>query len=427
MINNINNIVWIVTTILIVFVGIYFGISLKFPQFKFKKIIKSFNEGNTNKKGLDSFKSLTLALGARIGVGSLSGIAIGIVNGGPGVVFWLWLSCLLCIPNSFVESSLAVKFHERDGEFFKGGPAYYIRKGLHNNWLANLYAVVLAFCYLGGLLAIQCNTIAASVSFEYNIRLIVGIIVGVLTFIVIYKGLSSISEFSAKFVPFMGIIYMLFAFIFIIINIKNLPMAIVSIFREAFNFKAFGWGLLSSAIVIGVQRGVVSSECGIGTGAIASGTSDSKVATNQGYLQMFGVYFTIFVVCTSTALIVLTSGINTGDFIGTNGIELLSSALTDKLGVIGEIGLIFAVISFAFSTILSGYYYGENNVKYLFGKLSKKTLLFLKLFVLAVLIYGAVMNPSDLWDIVDIGIGILSLINVYALFRLRKEMKEEME
>ena len=109
-----------------------------------------------------------------------------------------------------------------------------------------------------------------------------------------------------------------------------------------------------------------------------------------------------------------------------NGMSI-SCALTDKLGIVGEVGLIFAVISFAFSTILSGYYYGENNVKYLFGKLSKKTLLFLKLFVLAVLIYGAVMNPSDLWDIVDIGIGILSLINVYALFRLRKEMKEEME
>ena len=266
--------------------------------------------------------TLTLALAARIGVGSLAGIALGIYKGGIGVVFWIWLSSLITLPNSFVESTLAVIFHERDGKYYIGGPAYYINKGLGLRKLAIVYAAIIFICYIGGFLAIQSNTIASSMKSYLDISpTVTGIVISIISYFIISHGLKRIANFTSLLVPFMGIAYMIVALVIIIMNINMIPSIIGDIFKAAFNFKALGWGIISS-IIIGVQRGIFSSEAGMGTGAVASGTSDTKYPCKQGYIQMLGVYFTTFVICTSTVFVILTSNINLNSFTNPNGKNL---------------------------------------------------------------------------------------------------------
>ena len=423
----INTFFWIIATVLLISCGLYYTFSLKFVQFNFKKIISSMQKGHTTKDSISPFKTLTLALAARIGVGSLAGIALGIYKGGIGVVFWIWLSALITLPNSFVESMLAVIFRERDGKYYIGGPAYYINKGLGLKKLSSIYAIIIFLCYIGGFLAIQSNTIATSLNNYLDISpIITGIIVAIVSYLIISRGLKRITNFTSLLVPIMGIIYMTVAFVIIILNIQCIPTIIANIIHEAFNFKALGWGIISS-MIIGVERGIFSSEAGIGTGAVASGTSDTDDPCKQGYLQMFGVYFTTFIICTSTVFIILTSNIDIHGFTNPNGIEITLNALKYHLGSFGTIVLIFAILSFAFSTIISGYYYGESNLKYLLKQTDKKKVLFLNIIVIVILFYGAVASPSFLWNSVDIGTAILAIINTISMLLLHKKVKSEFE
>lgn len=420
-----NQICWAVATVLLVGCGLYYTIKLRGVQFDFKGMIDSLKESKKSKDSVSPFETLTLALAARIGVGSLAGIALGIYKGGVGVIFWIWLSALITIPNTFVESLLAVIYREHDGKFYKGGPAYYISKGLGYKKLGIIYAVVISLCYLGGFLAIQSNTIAASISDFINIpSYVTGIVVALISFLIIYKGLKRITSFTAKLVPVMGIGYLIICLIVIFTNIKLIPSIIISIFKEAFNFKALGWGIISS-MIIGVQRGIFSSESGIGTGACASGTSDTDVPVKQGMLQMIGVYFTTFVVCTSTAIIILTSNVDINSFVNVNGIEIVQASLTNHLGSIANFVLLVCIVTFAFSTVVSGYYYGESNIKYLFKNVNEKGILLLKISVVLIILYGAIAKPSTLWDLVDVGVAILAVINIFAIFMLRKDVIEE--
>ena len=422
----INSILWALATLLLVSCGMYYTFKLHFVQFDFKKMFQSLKKEKDN-SAISPFKTLTLALAARIGVGSLAGIALGIYKGGIGVIFWIWASCLITLPNSFVESTLAVLYRKRDGAFYQGGPAYYIDKGLGLKKLSIIYAILITVCYLIGFIAIQANTIATSVNTFLNIPVIVtGIIVSIISYIIISHGLKRIANFTSILVPIMGIIYMIVALVIILMNIRAIPNLIASIFSEAFNFKAFGWGIIST-MIIGVQRGIFSSEAGIGTGAVASGTSDTDNPQKQGYLQMLGVYFTSFVICTSTAIIILTSKVDTSKYINPNGIEITLEALDIHLGNIGTIVLLFAIIAFAFSTIISGYYYGESNLRYLDKKMNKKKIILLNIFIIIVLLYGSIASPNVLWDMVDIGVALLAIINTVAMFMLKKDIIKEKE
>ena len=422
-----NQICWSIATVLLVGCGIYYSFKLNFIQFNFKEMIKSFKDRAKSKESVSPFETLTLALAARIGVGSLAGIAIGIYSGGIGVIFWIWLSTIFTLPNTFVESLLAVIYRKKDGDYYKGGPAYYISAGLGYKKLALIYAIVISVCYLGGFLAIQSNTISASISGFTNVpNYVTGIIVSLVSFFIIFKGLKSITKFTSKLVPVMGIGYLLICLAVILMNINLIPSLIINIVKNAFNFKAFGFGILSS-MIIGIQRGIFSSESGIGTGACASGTSDTNYPVKQGLIQMIGVYFTTFVVCTSTAIIILTSNVDINNFINANGIEIVQSALSYHLGDIANIILLIIIITFAFSTVVSGYYYGESNIKYIFKNISEKGVLILKIIVVLIILYGAIASSSKLWNLVDIGVAILAIINVLAIFMLRKDVFIEMK
>lgn len=417
--------IWIIATVFLISCGLFYTIRLKFPQFKFKNIYNSIKDKDRNKSGISPFESLTLALASRIGVGSLSGIAIAIFNGGIGTIFWIWVSCLIILPNAFVESTLAVIFHKKKDNKFEGSPSRYISEGLNKKKLAFLYALIITFCQLFGFTSIQSNTLATSINYYYHVPLLIsGIILAIITFVIIIGNLKRITSYISKHVLFMGTVYVLVSLIIIIVNINIIPSLLVNIVKTAFNFKSLGWGAFAS-IIIGVQRGIFSSESGTGSGAIASGASDTKKPVNEGYIQTLGVYFTIFIVCTSTALIILSSNVDMSNYNNPNGIEILMSALNYHMGDVGNVFLIFLLLAFSFSTIVSAYYYGESGFKYLFPNIKEKYIIILKFFLFGIIILSAIISPTMIWDAVDIGAALMAIINVYAIFALRKVMIDE--
>ena len=417
----INNFLWSIVTVILVLSGLYFSFRLRFIHLNFKQIFKSL-KGNKNNNGISAFESLTVSMGACIGVGSLAGIALAIYKGGIGTIFWILISCLIIAPISIVENSLAVIYHEKYKNGYVGGPAYYIKNGLGYKKLAFLYAIIVSIAYLFGFLTIQSNTIAKSITTFNNIpNILIGIIIGLLSFTIIKRGIKGIAKFSSVFVPLMGIIY-LFVSIFIIIkNINLIPNILFNIVHEAFNITSLKYGILSS-IIIGIQRGIFASEVGSGTSAIASGSSNLKSPIKQGLVGVIGVYFTIFIICLSTALIILTSNYDPSNYNIVNGIEITLNSLRYHLGDFGNIVLYFSLIAFSFSTIISGYYYVETNLKFIFNKLSDSTIIILKIFTSLLLAIAPIISPEFIWNISDILVAVLIIINVFALINLKNDV-----
>ena len=421
----INSIIWSISTVMLVLSGLYFAFKLDFLHLKLRKLFKVLKKGDKDSSGISPISSLMVSLGACIGVGSLAGIALSIYKGGVGTIFWILLSCIIVAPNSLVENTLAVVYHEKSGKDYLGGPAYYIKKGLGKKKLSYLCASLIIITYIFGFLTIQSNTIAKSLTTIFNIpNIIIGVIVGLLSFLIIFKGIKGISKFSNIFIPAMSLIYLLMALLVVIKNISLLPSLIINIITSAFNFKALGWGMFSF-IIIGVQRGIFSNEAGLGTASIASGSSNTKDAIKQGMISTLGVYFVTFVVCLGTALIILTSNYNPINYVDVNGIEITRDALSYHLGIVGDILLYICIIAFSFSTIVSGYYYGESNLKFIFKNISPTYILGLKIITCFLLVLGSFISPTFLWNLVDILAGILAIINIYAIFSLRRDIIEE--
>lgn len=416
----INDFLWSTAIIFLLGGGLYFSIKLGFPQFKLSSLFKGFQKDS--KSSVSPFRSLTMSLAARIGVGSLAGIALAIYTGGPGTIFWIWIAGIITAVNAFCESYLGAKYQEKDGEAYKGGPAFYIEKGLKNKKLASIYAVLIIIAYIVGFMTIQANTITTSLHDYYGIDpVIIGVILALISGISIMRGLNEIASITSKLVPIMGIGYILLSAVIIIMNLNQIPKVFMEIITDAFHLKAVGGGILAT-FVIGIQRGVFSTEAGLGTGAIASSTSHTESKINLGLIQILGIYFTVFVVCTSTAILILTSDYMNLNFQNMNGIELTQYALNYHLGKTGIIVLILSVVSLAYSTIVAGYYYGESSLKYLVKNVTKNQINVLKIVTVFLLIIGSVMSASLLWSIVDILVAVLSIINMYALLRLRKEI-----
>lgn len=405
-----DSILWAIATTLMVYSGIYFTYKLKFVQFNFKEMLK-----NIIKKENDSispFESLMMVLGGRIGVGSIAGIALAIYLGGIGSIFWMWIIGFISAANSFAETTLGVKYQEKDNNLYKGGPSYYIKNGLNNKKLGRLYALIIVISQVFGFLSIQANTITNSININ---PVISGLIIILISFIIINKSTKQLFKISSKLVPIMTLIYILASIFIIINNIDQIPNLFKSIIFEAFNFKSLGLGVLSSFIV-GIQRGIFSNEAGLGTGAIAASTVKTKFPANQGYVQILGIYITTFLVCTATSLVILTSDIN---FLGNNlnGIEITQNAFIYHLGNIGNIIVILSIILFAFSTILSGFYDAESNLKYLTNKTN-----YLKIIICIVLFVSSIIPAKTIWEIVNILTAILAIINIYAIIKLKKDV-----
>lgn len=416
MLKIIEDILWSTAIVFLVGGGIYFSFKLKFSQFQLKNLLKGLKKNNNT----SPLQSLFLSLGARIGVGSLAGIALAIYIGGPGSVFWIWVISLITAINTYCESYLALKYQEKEKNNYKGGPAYYIKKGLNNQKLAYIYAILIILSYIFGFIPIQANTITKSLQNIINLSpLTIGIILSLLTGYIIFNGINKIIDITSKIVPIMGLGYLVISLIIIIKNINNIPNIIFLIIRSAFNIKTAGIGVFST-FIIGIQRGIFSTESGLGSGSIATAITYTTNKKELSLFQILGIYFTTFIICTSTALIILTSNYNTITLRNINGIELTEYAFLFHLGPIGKILLLLLILSFAFSTIISGYYYGENNLNFL---VQNKTLLnILKIITIILIICGCLFPSHYLWNTIDIFVACLAIINMYTIIKLRREI-----
>lgn len=419
MLNTVNILLWINISIILLILSFKLTLKSNFIQFKITKLLKSLIKKNNN-KGITNFQSLMITLGGKVGVGSISGIAIAIYYGGPGTILWLLIISIFLSILTYYEVYLGNYYKEYDdNNIYKGGPSYYIRKGLKNKKLSILYTVLIVICYNGCFVSIQANTIMKMTKSIFNFNtILIGIIISITTLFIIYKGIKEIANISNILVPLMLIIYILLANYVLMNNIDKLPHIIKIIIKDAFNIKT----LLSSfipMIITSIQRALFATESGLGTTSIAASTTSSNPIT-QAHIQVLGVHITSFIICLSTATIILTTNYNSLILKNINGIELVIYAFNYHFGRFGNIILYLIVLLFCFSTIITGYYNGESSIK----SLNIKKVTFLKIITIIILFLGAVINSKILWNITDLLIGILLIINVYSIYKLKNEVKE---
>lgn len=425
MLKIIDSMLWAIATVFIIYSGLYYTFKLKFVQFRIKDMISNLFPKKTSKKGISPFESLMLVLGGRIGVGSIAGIALSIYLGGIGSIFWLWIVGIISAPSAFAETVLGVKYQCKIKDEIYGGPSYYLKNGLNKNNLSKLYSFIIIFSYIGGFLSIQANTITTSITTYINIpSIMIGLILGIISLYIILGGIKNISNVSKYLVPIMTLIYVITSLIIIVLNINLIPIIFKNIFIEAFNFKSLGYGLLGS-MIIGIQRGIFSNEAGLGTGAIAASTVETIFPAKQGFVQMIGIYITTFLICTSTAIVILSTNVESNNVI--NGIELTQQAFINHLGSFGNIIVIISIILFAFSTVLSGYYDGEASLKFLFPNIKKLGTLILKIITFLIIIIGSITRANILWNIVNILTALLAIINIYSIMKLKNKVIYELE
>ena len=413
-----NEFLWLIVIFLLIIFCFYLTLRLKFVQFRFLKIIKSLFVNNSNSgSNISSIEALSITIAGKIGVGSLSGVALAIYLGGPGVVFWMWISSILFSILTYCEVYLGVKFQEKHGDEYCGGPSYYIKNGLKNRGLAISYSVCIILAYIVGFLGVQSNTIVKSVcDLSGFSSIFVVSILCIITMFVIFGKTKRLVVITTKFVPIMTILYIILGGYIILMNINNFSIIIKNIFNDAFSIRS---GIIS-VIVIGIQKGLFASESGIGVSAIASAsTNDSP--SKQGLLQLFGVHFTTLIICTITVFIVLNSNYSliNGDI---NGIEIMILAFYNNFGRLGS--YFFGIITtlFAFSTIVSGYFFGESSLRYIKGNLSNIQLVIFKIFCLCLIFIGGIINSSIVWIIADIFVLFLTIINGYSIYKLHSNI-----
>ena len=422
LVKDLEHIIWSYLAIpILLFVSLIFTFYFQGVQFRFKKMIQCLTKKSSN-SSVSSFQSFTMALAARVGVGSLAGVALGIYIGGPGSVFWMWISALITAAASFVESTLAQLYKKRDGDIYIGGPAYYIEYGMHQKGFAVIYAFIIVLTYTFGFSAIQANTIATSFRDVLSIPpLLTGVGLALITSMIIFGGASTIAKMTSKIVPIMALFYIGIGLFVMITHFDYIPTFFMTIFQDAFQPSPLIGGTVMYTIIIGIKRGVFSNEAGMGSGAHAAAVTNSDNPTDKGYIKSFGVYVTTLFICTITAfLIMVTNAVEVGTT-HSNGIELTQYALTELFGPIGGVILAISIFFFAFSTILTGYFYGECNVKYLCK--NEKILYPVRVIVLIVILISSIGSASLIWSLVDLGVALTATINVMALCYLAKEVK----
>ena len=403
--------------------GLYFSIKTNFVQFRYiKEMFRLLGDGigNKNKKGsISSFQAFCISTASRVGTGNLAGIAIAIAAGGPGAIFWMWIIALLGSASSFIESTLAQIYKEKDIDgTFKGGPAYYMEKGLNKKWMGVLFSILITISFGLVFNAVQANTITASFHEAFNVNeIVVAIILSIITLFVIFGGVHRVAKVSEVIVPVMAVAYILVALFIILINFTKLPETIALIFKNAFGFKQFTGGTLGGIILIGVKRGLFSNEAGMGSAPNAAATASVSHPVKQGLIQTLGVFTDTLIICSCTAFIILLSGVDYTSG-GVEGIQLTQRALSAQVGSWGNIFIAICILLFAFSSIVGNYYYGESNISFL---TSKKIYIFLyRIFVVFMVFSGCLAKVSIVWNLADVFMGFMAIVNLIAIFLLSK-------
>lgn len=434
-INFINSIIWSNALIgLCLLAGLYFSIRTRFLQVRLlKTMVKQIFKGKASDQGVSSFQAFVIAISGRIGTGNIAGVATAIAMGGPGAIFWMWVIAFLGASSAYVEASLGQIYKEVRGGQYRGGPAYYIEKGLGMRWYGILFAIATLVSTSFLLPGVQSNSIAAGMQNAFNIDpLYTGIGIAVFLGFIIFGGVKRIGKTAEIIVPFMAIGYILLAVFIILSNISEVPGIFKLIFTSAFGMEAGFGGIIGSAIAWGVKRGIYSNEAGQGTAPHAAAAAEVDHPAQQGLVQAFSVYIDTIFVCTATALMILFSGMyNVEDgksgFIVENlpgveaGTEYTQYAISHFIPGMGEAFVAIALLFFAFTTIMAYYYIAETNLNYMYSNtINPLVLLLLRSILLLMVVYGAVKSAGLAWDIGDIGVGLMAWLNIIAILLLRK-------
>ncbi len=445
--------------------GVLFTLRMRFFQVRhFKEMIRLMFQGEKSPNGISSFQAIAMSLAGRVGTGNIVGVSTAIFIGGPGAVFWMWITAFLGASSAFIESTLGQIFKRVENNEYRGGPAYYIEYGIGDKF-GKIYGIIFAIVTIisVGLLlpGVQSNAIASSMHNAIHVpQWLMGGIVVVILGLIIFGGVRSIANVATAVVPFMAIIYILMAVIIICINIQEVPALFALIFKSAFGLQSAFGGIVGAMIEIGVKRGLYSNEAGQGTGPHAAAAAEVSHPSKQGLVQAFSVYIDTLFVCTATALIILISGTynvtdgtvnanGTPHLIKDGGIYIENATGKDYSGTamyaqagidkafhgsgyqfdptfsgVGSYFIAFALFFFAFTTILSYYYITETNVAYLTrnqnNQVSSVFINIARVIILFATFYGAVKTADVAWAFGDLGVGLMAWLNIIAIWILHK-------
>lgn len=435
--DEISAIIWgKILIVLLVGTGLYFSVLTRLVQVRlFAHTIGLFkysrDGGEELLHGVSSFQALATSLAARVGTGNLAGVAIAITVGGPGAIFWMWVTALVGMATAFIESCLG-QVYKISGKYpgqFRGGPAYYIERGLRSRTWGVIFALCLLAAYGFAFNALQANTIADAVTNSLNLdSQWTGLILVLITAPIIFAGVHRVAQVSEVVVPFMAIGYILIGLYILATNITAVPAALLVIYKSAFGLDQAVGGILgglSAALLNGVKRGLFSNEAGMGSAPniAAAATTDPNHPAVQGLMQMFGVFIDTLLICTVTAVIIILAGPDfyhvTGAVDSARGIVLTQSALAHFVGHWGVHFITVAVFFFAFTSILGNYSYGESNISYIVPERALKPTLFVfRLAVLGIIYAGSVAGLETVWNYGDLTMGLMAIINLSAILLL---------
>lgn len=420
--NWLNNFIWSYILIaLLIVLGIYFTIRIGFSQFTMlKEMFKLLGEGamklgKGEKKGVSSFQAFCISTASRVGTGNIAGVAIAISIGGPGAVFWMWIVALIGGGSSFIESTLAQIYKVKENDYFRGGPAYYMEKALGKRWLGIIFSILITISFGLVFNSVQANTISLAFEKAFNFnRIFIGIALSVSTAVIIFGGVKRVAKAAEIIVPIMAVAYIFVALFVIIKNISLIPAVLSSIFTNALGIQQVAGGGIGVVIMQGIKRGLFSNEAGMGSAPNAAATATVSHPVKQGLIQTLGVFTDTILICSATAFIILLSGVDTGEKMG--GIQLTQEALASQVGSWGSVFIAICIFLFAFSSVIGNYYYGETNIEFLNG--GKLWLNSYRALVVGMVMFGCVAKVQVVWDMADLFMGIMAIINLLVITKL---------
>lgn len=424
-VSDINNFLWTyVIIVVLIACGIGFTLRTRFVQLtmlpEMLRLLVTDGRSKRVHGTVSSFQAFCVSTASRVGVGNIAGVAIAIVTGGPGAIFWMWLIAFIGSATGFIESTLAQIYKlPRGKNRFHGGPAYYIQNRLHQPAVAKLFAVLISITFGLIYVSVQANTIALSLETAFTVPpLLTAAVIAILTAVSISGGMVRIARITAYFVPIMAGLYLLTAFAVILMNLDKVPGMFALIIHDAFTPQAAVGGGIGTTILTGIRRGLFSNEAGEGSVPNAAATANVSHPVKQGLVQAFGVYVDTWIVCTATAFIVLLSGQYTigGEL---TGIALTQKSLESIFGGLAPGAVALMILLFAFSSVIGNYYYGEINIAF-FETKSKLPLTLYRVLVVVMAAFGCVAELPLVWNLADLFMGFLALTNLYAIARLAK-------
>ncbi|WP_156725352.1 alanine/glycine:cation symporter family protein [Streptomyces apocyni] len=419
---DINDVFWTYLLIpLVAVAGLWFTLRSKAVQLRLIPEMFRVVKEKPNSGGVSPFGAFTISAAARIGTGNIAGVATAITMGGPGAVFWMWMMALVGGASAFVESCLAQLYKSRGKEpgTYRGGPAYYMERALGKRWLGVLFAVLITLTFGFVLTAVQSNTITVAADGSFGgvdaawFTPVLGIILAVLLGLAVFFGVKRIASVTQVLIPVMATVYLLLGLVVVLLNITSVPGMLADIVGGAFGFREVAGGAVGTAILQGVRRGMFSNEAGMGSAPNASAAAETSHPVKQGLVQTLGVYFDTLVICTMTALVILSANPTLGT---RGGADVTQSAFNSALG--GWAGHLLTVVVFmvAFSSMIGNYYYGESNIQFITR--SKSVMTGYRGLVLACAVLGAMGSVSVVWNLADITMGAMVLVNLIAILPL---------